>query len=132
MYTIEFDETVGLLEARLSDFWTTEMVDAFHKDYIAMVERYGTRFPNFPTVSDSRGFAVMSPDAAQAFTRAAGETALRHRGRLAVVFQSRIAKLQAERVAEEISAATNAVRMQRFFTDVSEARRWALGGDSCQ
>jgi hypothetical protein len=132
MYTIEFDEAVGLLEARLTGFWTTDIVHAFHRDYIAMIDRYSGRFPDFPTVSDSRGFAVMSPETSQVFTDGARETALRHKGRLAVVFQSRIAKLQAERVAQKISVECGADREQRFFTDAAEARRWALEGDACQ
>jgi hypothetical protein len=67
----------------------------------------------------------MSNEASAAFTHGARETGRRHRGRIAVIFQSRIAKIQAERVAEQ----WNDGRVQRFFTDEHEARRWALGKD---
>ena len=129
MYDISFDEEAGLLEIRLTGFWTTEIVHAFHRDYLAAVDRYSPRFPQFPTVSDSRGFAVMSTEANEAFLKGARETAQRHTGRIAVVFQSQIAKLQAERTARILNEGVAQPRPQRFFTEVSEARSWALNED---
>lgn len=129
MYNIAFDENVGLLEIRLNGFWTTETVEDFHRDYLTALNRYRTRFPNFPTLSDSRGFAVMSPEANDLFLSCARETAQRHSGKIAVVFQSRIAKMQAERIARKVSAAATRPRLQRFFTEMSEARVWALTPD---
>jgi|GEM_PF-1284515 len=128
MYQLNFDERAGLLEITLSGFWTVETVRSFHRDYLEMISRYRLSYPSFPTLSDSRELAVLSSEASQAFIEGSREAAELHSGRVAVVFGSHLAKMQADRRAQELAASGVDRSKQGYFTDMDLARRWALEG----
>jgi hypothetical protein len=118
MYELNFNEELGLLEATLSGFWTLETVIAFQKDMAGMVMKYSRRFPKFGMLSDARELSVMSADASKAFSEGSHDFARLHHGRVAIVLETSLNKMQARRATAD--------QEPSFFADIGDARQWLL------
>lgn len=115
-YQIDFDEGGKTLHMTLTGHWDSATLQQFVADMITKHAEIQRSTDYYGILSDSTEFAVQAPEIAEGFDRIMVYAADVHRGPTAVVVQTTLNKLQAQRVMRQGDV--------RVFLDKAEAKAW--------
>lgn len=97
MFELKFHQKEGLLERRLSGFWTPDTAKDYMAQLDALIARIKRTHPNFRTLSDSTGMALQSAEVTIALTEGMKRLFAANPGRVAIIAGSVLNKLQIQR-----------------------------------
>jgi hypothetical protein len=118
-YSIEFDDGKRLLRATLSGFWDAPTMQRFAHDIASARDAILKRYSRYDTLFHASGLTVQTPEIAEGFRRMQDAGRGINPGRVAVVLESALARLQAKRAVVDSRVAV--------FESEDSALAWLAG-----